>query len=897
MARTVAVVAHTHWDREWYAPFESYRSRLVEVMSQLLDVMESDPSFRYFLLDGQVALIDDYLEVRPDDGRRIHDLVRAGRLAVGPWYVLMDEFCVSAETVLRNLELGMNRAERAGGNSALGYLPDMFGHVAQMPQILSQAGFGHAVVWRGVPARIRSTGFWWRAPDGSRVRAEYLPVGYASGAFLPKDPEALVRRVEAFEQEMGDLIPAGRPLLLMNGGDHQPPQDWMPGLLDAANDGQGAYRFEQVSLSGYLDAVAAEGPDGLDVWDGELRSGARANLLMGVLSNRVDIKAAAARAERALERVAEPLAALWLPPGAWPGERLSDAWLAVIRNSAHDSICACSADEVGRAVIARYDSATALAEGVAAEALAIAGVATAGRGPVVVNPSPRDRVGVVELVLPGEATADPAGCQILDVTPAGVGERRGRGADLGRLLGELAAGGWLQSAGRAADARIDEDERGLVVTLREDASAEPDPSVAPTVAEAWARAGAGRDRPLTVRVERAASHRVAARVGPVPGYGWAAWSDSPPWCPPVEVSRPVEDTPPLTVTPAVTVSNGLVEVGFDSPLGTLTVNGMPGHDQLIDEGDDGDTYNYSPPLEDVRIDRPDDVGVEVLEDGPVRARILVRRSFSWPARLRLGRRVGTERVIVETVTEVRAGEALVRLSTTFDNRSRDHRLRALFPLPYPAPCSVAECAFATVTRTSAEGGPHEFPLATFPSRRFVSAGGLTVTHEGLLEYELVEEGRALALTLLRAVGTLSKPAPRFRPNPAGPSIPLEATQMPGRHTVRYALAFGAADPWCLADDAWTPLPVIRSAGTGHLPPSGRRLTVRGAQVSALRRKDGRLEVRVFNPEPGPGSVEIPGHSGALVDLRGRETGRWGGGFDLGPGRFVTARLDAVSLDP
>jgi hypothetical protein len=880
MPRTVAVVAHTHWDREWYSPFESYRARLVNFMTQLLDLMESDRSFRYFLLDGQVALLDDYLAIRPEDEPRIIDLVRAGRLALGPWYVLMDEFCVSAETIVRNLQLGMARAESTGGCSRFGYLPDMFGHVAQMPQILSQAALHHAVVWRGVPSRVRATGFWWRAPDGSPVRAEYLPVGYASGAFLPRDAGALLRRVEAFEKEIGALISTGTPLLLMNGGDHQQPQVWMPNLLDAANSSQPGYRFEQVSLAEYLDRASTQG---LDEWQGELRSGARANLLMGVLSNRVDIKIAAAQAERALERVAEPLAALWLPPDHWPEDRLQEAWLAVIRNSAHDSICACSADEVGRAVLARYDSAIALAETVTEEALAISAVATVGRGPVVVNPSPRDRAGVVELVLPGGGGDGYAGGQILAVSPSGAEERRGLGRDLGRLLGELAAAGWLNGR-RPVDASLHEDDGGLVITLREDAVAQPDPLVAPTMAEAWARAGAGRDRPLTVRVERAASHVVAARIDGLPGFGWAEWSDSPLSCEPVVVG------------PDATVSNGLVQVGFDTAAGTLSINGVAGYDQLVDEGDDGDTYNYSPPAADLRIDHPGEVRIEVLEAGPVRARIAVRRVFSWPARLHLGRRVGCERTEVESLVEVRAGEGLVRIATNLDNRSRDHRLRSFFPLPRRAESSIAECAFGMVSRATAEGGPHEYPLPTFPSRRFVCAGGLTVTHVGLLEYELAQDGRALALTLLRCVGTLSKPAPRYRPNQAGPPIPLEATQMQGRHTLRYALAPGAVDPWAVADDAWTPLPVTRGTGTGHLPRSGRRLTVRGAQVSALHRVDGRLEVRVFNPQPHPARVEIPEQSGVLVDLRGHEVATWEAGFDLGPHRFATARLDARSLD-
>jgi alpha-mannosidase len=178
----------------------------------------------------------------------------------------------------------------------------------------------------------------------------------------------------------------------------------------------------------------------------------------------------------------------------------------------------------------------------------------------------------------------------------------------------------------------------------------------------------------------------------------------------------------------------------------------------------------------------------------------------------------------------------------------------------------------------------------------VQAGGLTITHEGLLEYELVKGETALALTLLRATGILARPAPAARPNLAGPPEPVVAPQMLGPHRVRYALAVGEHDPWRLADLAWLPLHLVRSAGTGPLPASGRRLTVRGAEVAALQRQDGAIEIRVFNPRDEETTVEIPGHAGVLIDLRGEPVARWTGGFKLRPGGIATARLDAASLD-
>ena len=170
--RQVGIVPHTHWDREWYAPFQAYRLQLVHLVDGLLDLLERDDAFTRFLLDGQTTVVDDYLEVRPEAEARIRDLVRAGRVQVGPWMVLMDEFMVSGETIIRDLQRGLARANDLGGAMTVGYLPDMFGHIAQMPQILVGAGLSHACVFRGVPGWLDRHAFGWESPDGTVIRTE-----------------------------------------------------------------------------------------------------------------------------------------------------------------------------------------------------------------------------------------------------------------------------------------------------------------------------------------------------------------------------------------------------------------------------------------------------------------------------------------------------------------------------------------------------------------------------------------------------------------------------------------------------------------------------------------------------------------------------------------------------
>ncbi len=246
--------------------------------------------------------------------------------------------------------------------------------------------------------------------------------------------------------------------------------------------------------------------------------------------------------------------------------------------------------------------------------------------------------------------------------------------------------------------------------------------------------------------------------------------------------------------------------------------------------------------------------------------------------------------------ELRADEATVRVTTTFVNPSGDHRLRVHLPLREPAGQSRAESAFTVVTRgLTAEGRPDEFGLPTAPSNRFVSAGRLTVVHEGVCEYELVDieddAARTMALTVLRSTGMLSRLGMAYRPFPAGPLTAVEGLQMRGKRVeLRYALALDCDDPYQLADDVLLPLEPVASLGGGSRAASGSELTVYGAEVSALHRVAGVLEIRVFNPSTQPSVVSFPGRSGWLVDLRGYPQEPFEGTFELRPFGIATARL-------
>ncbi|MEZ5135841.1 MAG: hypothetical protein R2699_12500 [Acidimicrobiales bacterium] len=513
--RDVVVVPHTHWDREWYKPYQLFRMQLVELVDQLLDLLEGDPSYAHFQLDGQMAVVDDYLEIRPEARDRIEALATAGRLSMGPWYILPDEFLVSGETLVRDLQLGLRTATAFGGAMDVGYLPDMFGHVAQMPQLLRLAGFGHTVVWRGVPSAVDRSAFWWSAPDGSTVRAEYLLDGYGNGAHLPTDAKDLVAAIDRFCDRFDAFLLDDQPLLWMNGTDHLLPQPWLGRVVAEANGIDDDRHLRVGSLADYLAVAPTEG---LASWTGELRSGARANLLMGVASNRIDVKQAAARVERGLERLAEPLATLHLPADAWPGPFLDVAWREVVRNSAHDSICACSHDDVGLAVLHRFAEAGQIADGITERAIAAAGAAMAEPGTVVLNPSARPRRGVVELRLPGREPVE--GTQLL-------GHRGGEIVSDGitRANAAILVQTALDAMPELASSTAEIDDDGVLDVRLERGDGGGARGVGTPVRDVVLGAAAeDPDAPARLTVVTPEMQKVLAWTGEVPGYGWTTWA-------------------------------------------------------------------------------------------------------------------------------------------------------------------------------------------------------------------------------------------------------------------------------------------------------------------------------------------------------------------------------------
>lgn len=386
----ITLVPHTHWDREWYQPFDEFLQRLVGMMDALLAAAAE--GFPHFHLDGQTAMIDDYLSIRPEREGDLRRLAAEGRLSLGPWVTQMDEFLTSGESHIRNLERGLARARELGTALEVGYLPDQFGHIGQMPQILRMLGVESAVVWRGVPAAIDRDAFWWEAPDGSRVLADYLAFGYFNGARYSEasDGEQLAGEIRRTVDRQRGLMATDR-VLVMVGSDHAGPDRPLVERVFEAGRSLGAIEARIDGLANHLDGRALG--EELPVWRGELRSSARAHLLPNVYSARPHQKRERGRVESLLERYAEPLAAL-VPNAPESAEALDRAWLLLLWNGAHDSACGCSHDRVARDVDERFAEARGIADGLVRGSLGALADRVAGHGTLWFNPSPFERGGV-----------------------------------------------------------------------------------------------------------------------------------------------------------------------------------------------------------------------------------------------------------------------------------------------------------------------------------------------------------------------------------------------------------------------------------------------------------------------------------------------------------------------
>ena len=893
MPKTLTIVSHTHWDREWYQPFQEYRIRLVRLMDRLLNILATDPDYRYFMLDGQTIVLEDYLEVCPERETEIRRFIQEGRLLIGPWYILPDEFLVGPEATVRNLMLGDRVARRFGPKMPIGYVPDPFGHISQLPQILRGFGMDVACFWRG--AGDAPTEFRWAAPDGSEVLTLHLRDGYGNAAHLPADEDGFVAAVQDIVDSLSPHAPTDY-LLAMNGTDHLEPMPELPALIAAANARLPDVVLRHGTLPQHVAAVRTAAPE-LELLDGEMRCPQRAPLLPGVFSARMWIKQRNAAAEILLEKWAEPFSALaaTVEPGTLNLQPLvQQAWRYLIQNHPHDSICGCSIDQVHKEMDVRFDWVKQIGEEVTCQSLAAIAnavdTAFVDTGepavPVVVfNPvaGPRtDRV-TVRVQLPGgvehftvtDEAGQPVPFQVqrrhveeygtLDLTRAEAMDMIGTAAS-GHIMGHPIQEVHIER-GQGEDetdlARVD-------VALLE--RGHPDPqAVRRTMDTVRAWLDDESVQRYRVRLHFAATVEMAFVAPDVPGHGYRTFairpagtsstSDKTHCSPTIENEFFVVEADPITGTFALT----------DKVSGTV----FHGLNRFVDDGDRGDEYNYCPPEADLVVDAPvAPPTIRRVESGPARQTLQIEMVYRLPAALTAERNARAEETVelpIVTRVSLSPGVRRVDVWTTVDNQAQDHRLRAHFPTPIRTDVSHAEGHFDVVSRPvdlpTDTADWVEQPSPTHPQRTFVDVNdgerGLMVINRGLPEYEVLrgEAGVTVALTLLRCVGWLSRDDLVTRPGHAGPGLPTPGAQCPGRHVFEYAVVPHAGDWTACFQEAHAfnaPLrAVLTSVHQGSLPPAGSFVTVEPdtvvvSAVKAAETGDG-LIVRVYNV--GEESVE------------------------------------------
>lgn len=820
---TLHIVSHTHWDREWYQTFQQFRFRLVHLMGELLDIMEQDPAYRFFLLDGQTVILEDVMDVCPEWAERLQRLVEDGRLLIGPWFVLPDEFLVSPEALVRNLLLGDRVARRWGAKMAIGYVPDTFGHIGQLPQLLRGFGMDTAVIWRGVgdsPPEFR-----WAAPDGSEVLVCYLRDSYSNAAYLPADKDAFAA---ALAEERDRLAPhaTSSHLLLMQGTDHMFPRADLPRLIAAADE-RLPDRVVHSSLPAYVAAVRAElGPEGiqnLPLRTGEMRDPSCAHLLLGVPSTRMWIKQRNHACQTILERWAEPFTALANSQTRPLAPSLRRAWKYLLENHPHDSICGCSVDQVHREMQTRFDWCEQIGEEVTRTALEsiVAAVDTQVEGTValvVFNPSSTPRTDrVVAAVSQPVDLEGYGGAAPLLVGPDGApvpftvlrhtmdsetGTTFDRATMRLMVAQALAGGGTLygETSIRSVHLRREGDTVFLTVYV---GRGSPTPEV---LAEPAAQLQALLDDEtvtrFVVRLRENEPLEVAFVAWNVPPLGYATYR----WTIRPSVARPAASRPEGVI------ENEFFRVEADPQTGWLTVTDketglvLPSVHRLVDGGDRGDEYNYCPPEEDEQVDRPAIPPVIRREADEVGERLVIEAVYKVPEELAEGRSRRSERRVdlpITTRVTLTMGVRRVDFETVVENWARDHRLRVHFPVPFAVERAYAGGNWDVVEwpLDPPAGGPDwaEQPVPTRPHQGWVSLSdgrfGITVASRGLPEVEARQtEGVAeIALTLLRCVGWLSRHDFPCRRGHAGPALLVPEAQCLGRHTFRYALIPHARD--------------------------------------------------------------------------------------------------------
>ncbi|WP_318767569.1 alpha-mannosidase [Lactiplantibacillus carotarum] len=753
--KKVFIISHSHWDREWYMPFEQHHMRLVTLIDNLLDIFKNDPDFDSFHLDGQMIALDDYLEVRPERKAELAAAIQAGKLRIGPFYILQDDFLISPESNVRNMIVGRDEARKWGQEVPLGYFPDTFGNMGQTPQMmelanLKTAAFGRGVTPTGFNNQVSDADYesqysemWWQGPDGSKILGLLFANWYSNGNEIPVDP---AKAKVFWDQKLADAekFASTDNLLMMNGVDHQPVQQDVTKAIQVANQLYPDYEFIHSNFPDYLKTVSAELPKDLSTIHGELTSQETDGwyTLANTASSRVYLKQNNTATERLLENQAEPLATMAYPAKDYPHDRLRYAWKLLLQNHPHDSICGCSVDEVHREMMTRFAKSQEVGRFVAQDALTTlaskittSDFAKAAKPFVVVNTTGFVKSGLTEVTVEWD--------------------RR-----------EFSEAGTIQEQRAALEAELAQLPALTVVN----AQGEPVPfRMVKQAVEFHYDLPKDRFRVAYQAIELTLALNVAA----MPAFGWKALALQ-------AAEQPVAPIAASQPEPRE-LSNAYVKVTVATD-GSLTVTnretGRTYHQMLVfeDTGDMGNEYIYRQTADnhailstdfpsEVRLVHDDAVGTEVEIVNhmqiPVSADATLEKETHAVVDItqRTAQRSATLKPL-DITTRIRLSQdsRQLQFESHLNNEMKDHRVRVRFATDLKTETNATDSIYETVIRPNHPAKNWQNPTNPQHQQAFTSLfddhDGVTVGNFGLNEYEILPANNTIALTLIRSVGEL-----------------------------------------------------------------------------------------------------------------------------------------------
>ena len=773
--KTAVVFSHCHWDIEWYLPFRSFRFWLLHILDTLQTRLPANPTFRNYMMDGQVAPLDHYLEIRPECRESIKALVRSGKLSVGPFYTQYDEWLTSPESIVRNCLYGNRRAQEFGGVMKAGYLPDNFGHPLQIPQILAGFGMKSLLFMRGMPTRPEGFGdqFLWQGLDGTQVLAVHFSHGYhnavAAGAGFDfssihrttpfndtyRTAEPFWRSADHLDIEAGaksliqsakqedPLSPSGI-IPLANGVDHMPPQTLIGEMIARANQLQDTYEFVHADVAELVRLIQKTDTK-LPVLHEELYGSHYQLILTGTLAARAYLKQENFASEALMEQYAEPLATLAMLSGAaYPERLLEEAWKFLFVNQAHDGIHGSSDDPVHVEMRQRYAAVRQVATGICHEALSYLGRKHANK---LTNAAP---LLVFAPGLPSTKTA------LVDT--------------------------WV---GAGSEFHI-ADSQGRPIPFQ----VVPNPHQHPWTSEpqksgtvTWPGLPAEKhiifEAPLTAYdISTFQVVSSAATAAPAPGLK-------------------VSDNTLENDFVKVTVSSAGVNI-HDKATGQTFANAL----EFQDEADAGDIWDFSPTWkpESPISSHGAPTRVVLVEAGPVRGSLRMETTLRIPRNLQgETRSVEVVETVITTTLSITPSSPVVSIVTEFDNQSKDHRLLMKVASGLSAETVKSQTLFGAIERPlrhpyeGKDQGWFQMAPKSFPFREWVAVdngtAGIAVAGRGMYEYESRQEKGTVSLyvTLMRCIGVMGRFAFPYRKDATSPGNPIPDAQCQGPCKFEYAL--------------------------------------------------------------------------------------------------------------